>query len=79
MWIRTQHNIPDALERDKKSTSLQELLRTLLLKTPVQQLIDQSPISNYEKPFACKLSFYLVLRSSSASIMTNEHLDLKVI
>ena len=39
-WIRRQHNIADALTKDLKSSALNDVLRTHITNTPVQQRVE---------------------------------------
>ncbi len=45
-WIRTQHNISDALTKDKKSSALHNVLKTRRIHTPVARWITQGPIAS---------------------------------
>ena len=42
-WIRIQHNIADALKKYLKSSARNEVLRTRIIMTPVQQWVEKGP------------------------------------
>ena len=46
--IRAQHNIADAQTKDLKSSALNDVLRTHIINTPVQQRVERGPIKNQD-------------------------------
>lgn len=43
-WIRTKHNLADALTKDMSNSALHSVIKTHRIKTPVEQWVDKGPI-----------------------------------